>query len=92
MTLQLDPSFDSDYDVELLIDMPSALDYDLHEPDMAPKSDLLRLPLLGLTCLVVNRLLGMWLHPRERLLARLLWIGGVIVQLVLLMGVLRLVA
>jgi len=60
--------------------------------DMAPKSDLLRLPLLGLACLVVNWLLGIWLHPRERLLARLLWVGGVTVQLVLLMGVLRLVA
>jgi hypothetical protein len=60
--------------------------------DVAPRSDLLRLPLLGLTCLVVNWVFGIWLHPRERLLARLLWIGGAIVQLVLLMGVLRLVA
>jgi hypothetical protein len=60
--------------------------------DMAAKSDLLRLPLLGLTCLVVNWALGIWLHPRERLLARLLWLGGAVVQLVLLMGVLRLVA
>jgi hypothetical protein len=60
--------------------------------DMAPKTDLLRLPLLGLTCLVVNWVLGVWLHPRERLLARLLWLGGAIVQVVLLMGVLRLVA
>jgi hypothetical protein len=59
--------------------------------DVAPKSDLLRLPLLGLTVLVVNWVLGLWLHPRERLLARLLWIGGAIVQVVLLMGVLRLV-
>jgi len=60
--------------------------------DMAPRSDLLRLPLLGLGCLVVNWVLGVWLHPRERLLARLLWLGGAIVQVVLLMGVLRLVA
>ena len=59
---------------------------------MAPKSDLLRLPLLGLACLVVNWLLGIWLHPRERLLARLFWLGGAIVQVILLMGVLRLVA
>jgi Bacterial PH domain len=59
---------------------------------MAPRSDLLRLPLLGLACLAVNWALGMWLHPRERLLARLLWLGGAIVQVVLLMGVLRLVA
>jgi hypothetical protein len=58
----------------------------------AAKSDLLRLPLLGLTCLVVNWLLGIWLHPRERLLARLFWLGGGVVQVVLLMGVIRLVA
>jgi Bacterial PH domain/Protein of unknown function (DUF1648) len=67
-------------------------DADGRPNDMAPKSDLLRLPLIGLFVLVVNWLLGIWLHPRERLLARLLWLGGVIVQVVLLMGVLRLVA
>ena len=50
------------------------------------------LPLFGLTCLVINWVVGIWLHPRERLLARLLWLGGAIVQVVLLMGVLRLVA
>jgi hypothetical protein len=60
--------------------------------NLAPKSDLLRLPLLGLTCLLVNWALGIWLHPRERLLARLLWVGGAIVQVVLLVGVLRMVA
>ncbi len=72
--------------------IPLHFDASGRQNDVAPKSDLLRLPLLGLTCLVVNWLLGIWLHPRERLLARLLWIGGAIVQLVLLMGVLRLVA
>ena len=41
MTVQPDRSFDADYDVEPLSDLPSALDYDFHEPDMAPKSDLL---------------------------------------------------
>jgi hypothetical protein len=45
MTLQLDRSFDADYDVEPLIDLPSALDYDFHEPGMVPKPDLL----LGVT-------------------------------------------
>jgi len=60
--------------------------------DMAPRAYLLRLPLLGLLCLVVNWVLGLWLHPRERLLARVLWIGGAVVQLVLVLGVLRLVA
>jgi hypothetical protein len=72
--------------------IPMHFDANGRPNDVAPKSDLLRLPLLGLTCLVVNWLLGIWLHPSERLLARLLWIGGAIVQLVLLMGVLRLVA
>jgi hypothetical protein len=41
MTLQLDRSFDADYDVEPLIDMPSDLDYYFHEQDSAPKPDLL---------------------------------------------------
>jgi hypothetical protein len=64
----------------------------LHFDASGLKSDLPRLPLLGVAVLVVNWLLGIWLHARERLLARLLWLGGAIVQLVLLMGVLRLTA
>src|SRR5438270_365372 len=59
---------------------------------IASKFDLLRLPLSGLFLMVLNWLLGVWLHPRHRLLARLLWVGGAAVQLVLLVGVLRLVA
>ena len=59
---------------------------------IASRFDLLRLPLFGLFLMVVNWLLGAWLHPRQRLLARLLWIGGAVVQLVLLVGVWRLVA
>jgi hypothetical protein len=59
---------------------------------IAPKSDLLRLTLLGLVCLVLNWVLGVLVHPRERLLARLLWIGAAVVQVVLLLGVLRIVA
>jgi Protein of unknown function (DUF1648)/Bacterial PH domain len=59
---------------------------------IAPKGDLLRLPILGLVCLVADLALGVWLHPRERVLARVLWLGGAVVQLVLLVGVLRLVA
>jgi hypothetical protein len=59
---------------------------------IAPRSDLLRLPLLGLACLLVDWGIGIWLHPREPALARVLWLGGAIVQLVLLVGVLRLVA
>jgi hypothetical protein len=58
---------------------------------ISPRADLFRLPLLGLACLLVNAALGVWLHPRERLLARLLWLGAAVVQLVLLVGVLRVV-
>jgi hypothetical protein len=58
---------------------------------IAPKSDLLRLPLLGLLVLVVNWGLGITVHPRERVLARLLWLVAVIVQVVLLIGVVRIV-
>jgi hypothetical protein len=58
---------------------------------ISPKADLVRLPLLGLVCLCVNWTLGVVVHPREQVLARLLWCVGVVVQLVLLVGVLRLV-
>lgn len=59
---------------------------------IAPKADLLRLPLLGFLCLLVNWVLGVLVHPREPVLARLLWLGAVIVQVVLFVGVLRLLA
>jgi len=39
--LELDGSFEADYDVEPLIDLPSALDYDFHEPGVTPRPDLL---------------------------------------------------
>jgi hypothetical protein len=58
---------------------------------IAPKSDLVRLPLLGLICLALNWGLGVVVHPRERVLGRLLWLGAIVVQVVLLVGVLRLV-
>jgi hypothetical protein len=59
---------------------------------IAPKSDLLRLPLLGLACLIVDWGIGVWVHAREAALARVLWLGGAVVQVVLFVGVLRLVA
>jgi hypothetical protein len=58
---------------------------------IAPKSDLMRIPLLGFVSLLIDWVLGIVVHQRERLLARLLWVGGAIVQLVVLVGVLRLV-
>jgi hypothetical protein len=58
----------------------------------APKSDLPRLVLLGFVCLALNWALGIAIHHRERLLARLLWLGAAIVQLVLFVGLLRLLA
>ena len=58
---------------------------------IGPKFDLLRLPFLGLVALLLNLALGVIVHPREALLARMLWVGGAAVQLVLLIGVLRLV-
>ena len=59
---------------------------------IADRTDLLRLPLFSLLLMVFNWAVGIWVHPRERVLARLLWLGGVVLQVVLLMGVLRLVA
>jgi hypothetical protein len=56
-----------------------------------PRSDLLHLPLIGLLGLLANAALGVWLHARERLLARLLWVGAAGLQAVLLVAIVRLV-
>ncbi|GAC1321772.1 MAG: hypothetical protein NVSMB2_18760 [Chloroflexota bacterium] len=58
---------------------------------VASKYDLLRLPFFGIVLVLVDWALGAWLHARDRLLARLLWLGGALVQLVLLIGIVRLV-
>jgi hypothetical protein len=75
------------YDV-LPDQVPLHFDVGGQPSQIAPKSDLMRLPLLSLVCLVVNWTLGIVVHPRERILARLLWLSAVIVQPVLLIGVL----
>jgi hypothetical protein len=63
------------------------------EPNqIAPKADLLRLPLFGLVCLLLNWLVGVAIHLRQRVVARLLWLGAVVIPLVLFVGVLRLVS
>jgi PH (Pleckstrin Homology) domain-containing protein/uncharacterized protein DUF1648 len=72
--------------------LPLHFDASGQTSQIAPKSDLLRLPLLGLLCLAVNWGLGVVVHARERILGRLLWLGGIVVQLVLLIAVIRLVA
>ena len=59
---------------------------------LGPKGDLLRLPALGVLLLVVNAGLGILLHARDAVLARLLWISGAIVQAVLVVAVVRLLA
>jgi uncharacterized protein DUF1648/PH (Pleckstrin Homology) domain-containing protein len=77
-------------------DLPSevAMHFDVGgEPtQIGPKSDLLRLPLLGLLVLVLNWAVGVVVHPRERVLARLMWLVAIVVQVVLLIGVIRIVA
>ena len=82
--------------IELRYDMlpdrvPLHFDVGGEPSQIAPKSDLLRLPLLGLVVLVVNWAVGIVVHPRERVLARLLWLVAVVVQVVLLIGVVRMV-
>jgi hypothetical protein len=57
---------------------------------IGPKADLLRLPVLGLLLLVVNVALGVWAHARDRLLARVLWVGGAVLQATLLVACVRL--
>ena len=71
--------------------IPLRFDVTSQPNQIAPKGDLLRLPLFGWICLVLNWLLSALVHSRERLLARLFWVGGVVVQVVLLIGVLRIV-
>jgi Bacterial PH domain len=56
-----------------------------------PPADLLRLPLGGLIVLVANLALGVWAHPRDRVVARMLWVGAALVQAILLIAVARLV-
>lgn len=58
--------------------------------EIASRADLFRLPLGGLIVVLVNLAGGILLHPRERVLARLLWIGATLVQAGLLIAVLRL--
>jgi hypothetical protein len=83
-------TIDVRYDT-LPAEIPLHFDGSLAASQIAPKADLLRIPLLGFVSLVVDWTAGIAVHERERLLARLLWLGGAVVQLVLLVGVVRLV-
>lgn len=58
---------------------------------LGPPTDLLKLPLGGVVVLLLNFALGIWLNPREPLLARMLWVGAALVQAILLIAVVRLV-
>lgn len=71
--------------------LPLRFDVSSEASQIGPKSDLLRLPLLGFACLLLNWIVGVVVHPRERALARLLWLGACVVELVLLVAVIRLV-
>ncbi len=57
---------------------------------IAPKGDILRLPVIGFFGLLLNTALGGWLHARERLLARLLWLSAAVLQGLVLVAVVRL--
>jgi hypothetical protein len=52
---------------------------------------LLLLPLLAFVCVALNGALGVLVHPRERVLARLLWLVALVVEGVLLIGLVRIV-
>jgi hypothetical protein len=77
---------------DLAAEIPLHFDVGGEPTQIGPKSDLLHLPLLGLLCLAVNWLLGIAVHPRAVVLARLLWLVAIVVQLVLFIGVIRIVA
>ena len=70
--------------------IPLRFDASGRPSQMGPRGDLLRLPLVGFLSLVVNAAAGAWLHARERLLARVLWVGAATVQAVLVVAVIRL--
>jgi hypothetical protein len=57
----------------------------------AARGDLLRLPVYGLLALLVDYAVGMWVDARDCLVARILWTGGAVLELVLLVAVIRLV-
>jgi hypothetical protein len=77
---------------DLPAQIPLHFDVGGEPSQIGPKSDLLHLPLLGLFCLMVNWVLGVAVHPRARVLARVLWLVAIAVQLVLLIGLVRIVA
>jgi hypothetical protein len=74
----------------LPLDIPIRFDATGDPSQIAPRLDLLRLPLLGLLGLFVDVAVGVWLHPRDRLLARLFWLCGAVLQAVLFVAVVRL--
>jgi hypothetical protein len=62
----------------------------LGEPErIRPRFELFHLPALGAGVLLVDLLLGIWLHEHELLAARLLWTAPLLVQLVLAVAVVR---
>jgi hypothetical protein len=73
-------------------DIPMRFDANGDASQIAPRGDLLRLPLIGLLILLGDGALGIWLHARERLVARLLWLGGAVLEGVLLVALIRLLA
>jgi hypothetical protein len=74
----------------LPFEIPMRFDATGDPSQIAPRTDLLRLPLIGLLLLVADWALGIWVHPRDRLLARVLWLGGAVLQAVLLIALVRL--
>jgi hypothetical protein len=58
---------------------------------VGPKGEILRLPIIGLLLLLVNLLLGLALHKRERLAAYLAWGGAIAVQILLWLAALAII-
>jgi Bacterial PH domain len=71
--------------------IPTRFDSGGRPTAMGPPTDLLRLPLGGLVVLLANIALGVWAHPRQRVAARLVWVGAALVQAILLIAAVRLV-
>ena len=58
------------------LDIPIRFDASGDPTQISPRTDLVRLPFIGLLLLLVDTGLGLRLHAREKLLARLGWVSG----------------
>ncbi len=70
--------------------VPLRFDASGRPSEVGSRADLLRLPLGGFLILAANWGWSVWLHAREALLARLVWVATAAIEAILLVAVIRL--